>query len=517
MVRIKNQFCFLKGGIALSDIEKNENELLESTENENSVAEEEPLTNEKCECSTEDSDNVNAGDDLTEELEGIRVKFQELLDETAQTYLASGDAQEVDEEQTDSEETEEISEEELCQCCGERKRAAEFGEDYPYCEECRKIMQHSPISFKGIFALICVILLTGVAVFYVFAANASLIDSAVTAEANLRAGKIYSAIENFSQALQPYAPDSSAIGNKAIPKKVAAKYADAYASLLNYNYASSVVNQFFGEKDLKNPVYSRLNSYVAKGKSYAKIMETINNALADEKNGAPEIVKLLEALKSDGENDAFLIEYYEYIVTQYFGEKPENQYEMLSQLGEKYPDEWPVKYELCAICSKLGKAEEAETYLSEVIKHNSEDAAIYAYLADAYRFGEEPNADKMLEVLEKGFEVDGDSGYASTDLNRVKAIAYLLKGDYDSAYDAAAAAYQVAYSSIQYGYGVNNLAQCLYTYQVCAHLKDDKDAYEGVSALFGYIGLDESEDVKSFVKGKTTLEKIITDREGDLS
>lgn len=501
----------------MSDIEKNENELLENEENKNSATEEEALTEEKCEYSPEDSDNVNAGDDLTEELEGIRTKFQELLDETAQTYLAGGDAQAVDEEPEIPEENDEISEEELCRCCGERRRATDFGEDYPYCEECRKIMQHSPISFKGILALICVLALTGVAVFYVFASNASLIDSALTAETALRTGKIYSAIENFSKALQPYAPDSSAIGNKAVPKKVAAKYADAYASLLNYNYAGSVVNQFLGEKDLKNPIYNRLNEYIIKGESYAKIMETINNALAYDKNGAPEIIEMLEALKADENSDVFLIEYYEYIVAQYFGEKPENQYEMLTQLSEKYPDKWPVKYELCAVCSKLGKAEEAETYLTEVTKRNSEDAAIYAYLADAYRFGEEPNADKMLEVLEKGFEVDGDSGYASTDLNRVKAIAYLLKGDYDSAYDAAAAAYQVAYSSIQYGYGVNNLAQCLYTYQVCAHLKGDKDAYEGVSALFTYIGLDESKEVKSFVKGKTTLEKIITDREGSLS
>lgn len=518
----------------MSDFEKEENGL---SDNEQPQAAEESVTQETLneEASAEETaaeeapaeDNSEAVTDtaetspdenLNEELEGIRSKFQEILDETAEAYLAGGDIQEVDngEEPLTSEE-EEISEDELCQCCGEKRRATEFGEDYPYCAECRKLMQHFPISAGGVLSLIFILVLTCVSIFYVFGSNATLIDSAITADSNEKSGKIYSALESYSTALQSYVPDSSALGSKAVPKKVAARYAKTYASLLNYNYAYSVVEQFFSEKDLKNPAYKELADYSVKNDCYSLIMETINTALQDEKNGADEINKLLEALKQDEKNDAFLIDYYEYIVIQYFGEKAEKQYEILTELEKNYPDKWPVKYELCAICSKLGKADEAQKYLEEVIKHNSEDGAIYAYLADAYRFSETPDADKMLEVLEKGFAADGDSGYSVTDLNRVKAVAFLLKGDYDSAYDAASAAYQTAYSSLSYGYSINNLSQCLYTYQLCAHLKEDKDAYDSVTAILGYVGLDESKDIKKFVKGKQSLENILTNKEGDLA
>ena len=512
----------------MSDFEKDEKEVLnEESEKVETVCEESEndfeVKKEQNEEALSDQNETVAEeaeqeDELCEELEEIRTKFQEILDETAQTYLAGGDIQALDEaEENDDKEEEEISEADLCQCCGEKKRAVEFGEDYPYCSECRELMKHYPVSFKGILALICILILTGVSIFYVFANNAELIDGAISADAAFQSGKVYSAIEAYSSVLQSYVPDPSALGTVAFPKKTAARYAGAYASLLNYNYAYSVAEQFFSEKDLKNPAFKEIVEYKEKNDCYTAVMQTINNALQDEKNTADDVVKLLEALKDDENSDTFLIDYYEYIVVQYFGEKLDKQYDILTKLENENPDKWPIKYELCAVCSKLGKAEEAEKYLKEVVKYNCEDGAIYAYLADAYRFSENPDADKMLSVIEEGLKVDGDSGYAATDLNRVKAVAYLLKEDYDSAYDAAAAEYQTVMSSLQYGYSVNNMKQCLYTYQLCANLKEDKDGYSEAEQVLAYVGLEKSKDIKSFIKGKASLKDIITNGEGDLA
>ncbi|MGN1118663.1 MAG: tetratricopeptide repeat protein, partial [Acutalibacteraceae bacterium] len=306
-------------------------------------------------------------------------------------------------------------------------------------------------------------------------------------------------------------------GSPAVPKKVAARYAKTYASLLNYSYANSVVEEFFSESDLKNPIYKKLSEYSEKNDCYSKIMEIINEALQNEENGADEICAKLEEIRNDEGIDAFLIDYYKYIVVQYFGETAEKQYDILTSLIKEYPDKWPLNYELCAVCARLGRADESQKNLNEVIKYNSEDGAIYAYLADAYRFCEEPDPDKMLEAVAEGEKADGDTGYAATDLDRVKAVAYLLKGDFDSAYDCASSAYQMACSSLYYGYSINNLSQCLYTYQLCAHLKGDEDAYDSVVATLGYAGIAESEDIKSFIKGTSSLEDIITDGEGDLA
>lgn len=496
----------------MSDTEKNENELLE-----NEIAEETSEAVNEAGKTAENETAENDANELGEELEEIRSKFQEILNETTETYLAGGDIQPCGEEKAEETQSEEISEDELCECCGEKRRDTSFGEDYPYCSECRELMQHYPLSFTGIIALIAVIILTGFSIFYVFGSNAELIDSALSAESAFNEGKVYTALESYSQLLQGYTPNENALTTPAIPKKVAARYAKAYASLLNYNYAYGTVQQFFTEKDLKNPAYKQLADYSVKNDCYSKIMEIINNAMQDEKNGPDDICALLENLKGTEGADDFLIDYYSYIVIQYFGETAQKQYEILTALAENYPDKWPVKYELCAISAKLGKTDEAEAYLKEVTKHNSEDGAIYAYLADAYRFSEKPDADKMLAAVADGEKADGESGYASIDLNRAKALAYLLKGDYDTAYDAAAEAYQSAYSSLYYGYSVNNLAQTLYTYQLCAHLKDDKDAYDSVTAILGYVSLEESKEIKKFVKGNISLEDIITNGEGDLA
>lgn len=507
----------------MSDFEKNENELFDEENNvdahEASEAENALEENISAVTAEEENEEPAQQDELLDELEGIRSRFQELLDETAETYLAGGDIQDYDDEEEQKKEAdEEISSEDLCQCCGEKKRDTSFDEDYPYCADCRELMKHSPLSFLGVLALLCVLILTGVSVYMFGSSNAEIANQALTAESYSANGKIYSALSAYNQILQSYSSSStSLVSTPALPKKVAARYAQTYASLLNYSYANSVVEEFFSESDLKNPIYKKLNEYSEKNDCYSDIMSLINTALQDENNGADEICASLEELKQEEDSDAFLIDYYEYIVVQYFGESAEKQYDMLTSLIEEYPDQWPLKYELCAVCAKLGKTDEAQTNLNEVIKYNSEDGAIYAYLADAYRFCEEPDPDKMLEAVEKGETADADTGYATADLGRVKAIAYLLKGDYDSAYDSASSAYNSAYSSLYYGYSISNLSQCLYTYQLCAHLKDDQDAYDSVTAILGYVGLDESKDIKSFIKGKASLEDIITNKEGDLA
>ncbi|MGN1347768.1 MAG: hypothetical protein ACI4VI_02370, partial [Acutalibacteraceae bacterium] len=331
----------------MSDFEKNENELFddENPADTQGASEAENIPEENAETVSGEAENAEPTqqDELIEELEGIRSKFQELLDETAETYLAGGDIQDYDdEEEQEKEENEEISSDELCQCCGEKKRDTSFGEDYPYCADCRELMKHSPVSFFGVLALLCVLVLTGVSVYLFGSSNAEIANQALSAESYTMSGKVYSAINAYNQILQPYASSSGLTASTPVPKKVAARYAQTYASLLNYSYANSVVEEFFSESDLKNPVYKKLSEYSEKNDCYSKIMEIINAALQDEKNGADEICAKLEEIRNDEGIDDFLIDYYKYIVVQYFGETAEKQYDILTSLIKEYPDKWPL-------------------------------------------------------------------------------------------------------------------------------------------------------------------------------
>lgn len=496
-----------KEGFTLTDSEKNEN-----------IGN--PQEIEEANAQPEEAEASVAGetaDELGEELEGIRSKFQEILDEETQTYLAGGDIQAYDDAEEEPESEEPISEDMLCRCCGERKRNTQSDEDYPYCDECTELMKHSPFSFSGILALVAVLVLTGVSIFYVFASSADIIDKAHAADTYYQSGKIYTALNTYGEVLQGFISNNSDFGKMPVPRKIVRNYADICAEMTEYGNSKGVAEQFFSESDFKNPAYKKLTVYSEKYDFMSKVSETIQQALTMDKNGADEICETIEGLRGTEGCDDFLLDNYKLSIQQYFGADNEKQYEILSEMKKSYPDKWIVDYALCAVCSKLGKTEEALSSYEEVIRHNTEDGSVYVYLADTYRFSEECDPDKIIEAVEAGIEAEGEGQYSFTDLSREKAVALLLKGDYDAAYDAMAEAYQVLYSMLYSGQQPVNLAQFFYTYQLCAHLKGDRDVYDSSAAMLGMLGYEESKDLKSFINEKTTLENILTDKEGDLA
>ena len=117
---------------------------------------------------TEDSfpeEQADENEELMEELESIRDMFQQELDR------ASAEDSEYDEDEMLIQELEnpdeyieyeeEADPEELCQCCEEKLRFKELGEDYPYCEDCRNAMKKYPLRKSGILTF----LLSGVLLF----------------------------------------------------------------------------------------------------------------------------------------------------------------------------------------------------------------------------------------------------------------------------------------------------------------------------------------------------------------
>ena len=126
-----------------------ENKDLQSPENEAAGSAAQPAEGAKSPTQVED--------DLVKELEGIRSLLQNELDskkeETATVRSAevisdNGELiQELDEiEETAEDEEGEKKEKRICECCGENECDDSYGEDYPYCAECRRLMTASHIS-----------------------------------------------------------------------------------------------------------------------------------------------------------------------------------------------------------------------------------------------------------------------------------------------------------------------------------------------------------------------------------
>ena len=108
---------------------------------------------------SEQKDRSTAADDLVKELEGIRDMFQEVIDNASAEQTESELIQEL-EEFTEEEQTEE--ERPLCECCEKNPSSAAYGEDYPYCEECRELMKHYPLRIGGVVSVLLVIVIFAV-------------------------------------------------------------------------------------------------------------------------------------------------------------------------------------------------------------------------------------------------------------------------------------------------------------------------------------------------------------------
>lgn len=468
--------------------------------------------------SVESTDNVNATDnELNEELNNIRDMFQAELDNATQTYLAGGDLQDCDDsaDDTDNDSTDEnaIDESMLCECCGERERDLSEGEDYPYCSECKDLMRTYPLGFKGVLVFALVLVLGAASLMTNFSKNADIIDKAVTAQAAVANGSLYTGLYTYYDAI-------SAADTDAMPRKLVARCLKVFAKLNDYRDAVTMANQYLDESDLKNPIYKFISEYSIKNETVTAIENIIYEPLSSEETTADDaegICESLESLKNDSENnyDPYYIDYYKYVVKNTLCGLTDEVYKDLIEIDQTYGDEeWVHLYDLCNAAARFGEIENAQEYFNRIIKENSEDGTAYVYLANAYRFSETPDTEKMLNLAQQGFTAQGTYGFASSDLYRIQAVAYLLDGDNDKAYEAATNMYSVV---TQNSYSVTNLFPCLYTYALTCSLTGNDDGYNDIVDLLKTNGYDMSQQVISAINGDITVKELLTDSEGDLA
>lgn len=458
---------------------------------------------------------------LEEELENLKDMFQAELDNAMNGEDTDGesdmaeyynDSDEADgEADDDGEDT--VPEEDLCECCGERARDTSYGDDYPYCEECRELMKKYPFGFKGIATLIAVLALIVVSVLYVFPQNMALLSTSMTADEYMAQGKLYSALYTNYDAL-------SSIDKENPPKKFIARCAKSFASLNDYIDAAYLVETYMTEADLKLPAYKELKSYAFKGESLQAVENAIYEPLSKadrSEDDIDDIIAILDAMaeKEGAEYDPFYLDYYKYVVMHTLGADLTEQFDKLAEIDEKYGDtEWIHYYDICNAAALLGNAETAEEYFNKIVEKNAEDGTAYAYYANAFRYSETPDADKMLEIVKNGLEAQGNYNYATSDLYRTQALAYLLKGDSDKAIESAKTMYAAVSAS---NYSVTNLFESLYTYALCALVADDTEAYKTVKELLKYNKYEVPEEITKAAKSEKGIVNLITDPEGVLS
>ncbi len=448
--------------------------------------------------------------ELEKELEDIRDMFQQELDKAAsEEEVLIQELEDINETDTEDSAEEEKKEIRLCECCGENECSEDYGEDYPYCDECRELMKKYPVRWSGVLmtiVMIAVFILTGVA-------SAGYTEAFITvadASLNYDSGKVMTGMTAY------YSYVSSA-SDETISMKAVRDLLEGYGKTGYITDAAALIERLYSEKQLKMPWNKKyaalLDSATSLTKTYYKVAEIIEPVMTGEEYDYDEIMAQLDALyettPSEEEGieayDPLFIEYYKYVVMSFHEESVDAQLAQLKKVDEINDRnmEWAYLANYCAIAAKAGDGELVEELYQRLVNINKEDSNAYVAKASYYRWLETPDTDKMLEVCEeaKANLPSGDISYMPT-----MAIAYLLKGEGDTALETmdeymAQSAYTV---------------QTCNLYALCAAYNGNEDIYDEMKSILENSGYELSDLVEKYKKDKLTLEEVLADKGGSI-
>ena len=450
-------------------------------------------------------------DGLAQELEELRDMFQQELDKATEEAENPAEAliQELDEiEETQEEDAEEFTGR-LCEICGENPCAEEYGEDYPYCEECRNIMKKYPMRASGILMSILMI-----AVFIATAyAGTTYLESFMSVSeyaAYYDTGKVMTALNGY------YSYNSTAQADKISMKAVK----DSIEGFVKTGYisdATTLIQQVYTEKQLKLPWNKKYAKIIEEAEnltdSYYTIADIITPVLNGEEDDYDAVMAKLDALyeAKDEEGNAIQInkvflEYYRYVVMSVLGKSNEDLLAQLEKAAAADKDgdlQWVYLSNYATVAAKSGDLKLTELLYNKMLANNREDTAAYIALASYYRYAETPDADKILEICEeaKANAYQGDYSYMP-----YMAIAYLFKGE-----GAVALETMEEYMSMS-GYTV----QTCNLFALCAAYNGDDEIYNEMKNVLETSGYELSVLVEKYKNDKITIEEALTDMGGDI-
>lgn len=445
-------------------------------------------------------------DSLEKELEEIRDMMQQELDKA---YASSDDMviQELEDIEYEEEEEEYINVP-LCECCEENPR----GEDSPFCDECRNLMKKYPLRKSGIFMTFLMIVFFGVSLYlsYPYMTDALTVADAC---ANYNSGYTMNALQSY------YAYFNGGKTGEAVSKKAFNEILEGYTKTGYHTDAANLISTYYDEDALSKPWNKKyadiVDSATILTETYQAVSQVTSAVLSGDDFDYDEVMAELDALKQvnpaeEGTSqvttkyDEVFIEYYKYIVMS-VSEKPlEEQLEQLKKIdamGEG--QEWVYLSNYCAVAAKLGDEEAVNYSYNRLLELNRQDMNAYVAKANYYRFLDNPDADKMIEICNDAAE----AAYTSdTSYKHSLTIAYLLKGEGALALEEIKALFDAGTYTVQ---------NCN-LYAICGIYTGDNEIYDEMKSLLASYGYEISDLATQYKNGKITLEEALKDKGGEI-
>lgn len=487
--------------------------------------------------------------------------------------MAGGDAQPLD-EATDEEE-EAAYDEALCEMCQKNPKDIERDENALYCAECREAMLHEKLPWEAfIVAALCLVFAAASVVYMVL--------SAPTIGLTLK-GDYYRFTKRYTDAYMAYTEainkgsevddnyskllfaeneddtDYTSLGMFLTGYQPNAKRLLAYANISASVDAGYYATQIYTESELKDLRLLRLRGYVKDYGQMEKAYDAVSAIFQNTEYTYQDQIAEVDKLIATGEHtEAYLVYYKSYMASE-AGES-EDQVKFLLQLEKIAPDQlWLYGTELIMHYEEQGDTEKVRTYSDRFIAANKNDTQAYlskakAYITDGaydkalsvaedaavynadssvpteiktWAYLRQKDYDKAVELCEKGIETVADTA----ELYRLQSILYMLKGDFLTAFDAAANAYSIqnANESLTeetlytlylacglFPKDVNQKEMMTHGYEETAHDHQADFYKEEIDEMLLSYSMEVPQQVQDCIAGKITPADIFLGEKGDV-
>ncbi len=482
----------------------------------------------------------NQSSDYREEMEELARIFKEELDKTIEESENTETATEYEVEgyevtMGEKKPVEELTEDELCECCGERARGTEKNPNSPFCSECEAILEKYPYDWKGATAAIVTLFVT-LAAIICFIVNVPIFSYTVEAEKAFNEGNLFTANQKFNKALGAIDKEDDGAFLNVYEKRILLNY-----HMLDMDSVLSDTGDYFSDFAKKMPMYKDIaeieEEIMGMQASVLVIQDVLSQYTDISENNYGEIIKALDALSGKkiyvkgtsyhledeegftptGKEDIYTcsdawIEMYKYSAAQYLEKDGKIITGFLSSAAEK-SDYISVLVNplLAATYVGIGEYEKAEELLPKIQEANKENidyymvqSMLYRYRDKDYQKGIDTCIDglNMLSKIPDASDMVAQVGYI---LSMQKTLNYIMLKDYKSAYQSAEECY--SYQSETYSISV----QVRDMYAMLALETGDTETYTTLEEEIKEYGDAESgfsQDVKDYKAGKVTLQEL---------
>ncbi len=493
----------------------------------------------------------NGSSDYREEMEELARIFKEELDKTIEEAEEQEDLVESEEYEVEGYEVTmgdqkpitELTEDELCECCGERPRGTKKDPNSPFCSDCEAILERYPYDWKGATTAIITLFITLAAVIC-FIMNVPIFSYTTEGEKAHNEGKYFTALQKYNKALTHVSEEDDGVYLSLYEKKLYTNY-----KLLDMDSVLTDTSKYFSDFAKKTPMYkdvANIETEIMAMQSTVLVIQDIIAQYEDiSKNNYDEIINKLDSLSGkkiyvtktdyhlEGEEgftpsgkesvyvcDDAWIDMYKYSAAQYLGNDEKEIAKHLASAAEK-SDYLSVLVNplLAATYVGIGEYDKAEALLPVIKEANAENidyhmvkSMLYRYRDKDYNKGKDVCIEglNLLSKVPDGSDLIANLGYI---LSMQKTLNFIMMDDYKSAYESAKECY--SYQSESYAISV----QVRDMYAMLALKTGDMETYETLVEEITQYGDAEagfSQDVKDFKAGKVTLKELAMDGGYDL-